>query len=145
MNYNEVNMKINKIQEISTKGIQRMQQKIEPFEEKVQNLVNRLLERAEREVPEYGDFRTVFETLKSENKNMRATDYALKICKPNLKNAEKLRGLEAVAYDAKSGYKSEVVLAQGSKADILNSLRQQDLPKQLENTFIELSKSLEDI
>lgn len=138
-------MKINRIQDISIKGIRKMQQEQVPFEEQVQKIVKTLSDRAEREVPEYGDFRMVYETLKSPDKNMQATDFALKIVRPNLPNSEKLRGLEAVAFDASSGYKCECVMKKGSKADVLKALKEENFAQKVKETFESLSKSLEDI
>ena len=137
-------MEINRIQSTNFKGIKKMPQE-QTFEEKVQKMVDDLSARAEREVPEYGDFKTVYEVIKDDSPNSRVLGYALKIRKPNLQNSEKLRGLEAVVYDSYSDYQSERVIAKGSKEDILKTLKDEDLAKKLTKAFDELSDNLNDI
>ena len=137
-------MEINRIQRTNFKGIKKMPQE-QTFEEKVQKMVDDLSARAEREVPEYGDFKTVYEVIKNDSPNSRVLGYALKIRKPNLQNSEKLRGLEAVVYDSYSDYQSERVIAKGSKEDILKALKDEELAKKLTKAFDELSDNLNDI
>ena len=78
-------MEINRIQRTNFKGIKKMPQE-QTFEEKVQKMVDDLSARAEREVPEYGDFKTVYEVIKDDSPNSRVLGYALKIRKPNFRS-----------------------------------------------------------
>lgn len=138
-------MEINRVQNTNFKGIKQMPQEELTFNEEVQKMVQNLSARAEREVPEYGNFKEVFEIVPNKDKNARALGYALKIRKPLIKGDEKLRGLEAVVYDSRSDYMCERVIAKGSKEDILKALQDKDLVNKLEVAYVELSKNLEDI
>lgn len=138
-------MEINRVQNTNFKGIKQMPQEELTFNEEVQKMVQNLSARAEREVPEYGNFKEVFEIVPNKDKNARALGYALKIRKPLIKGDEKLRGLEAVVYDSRSDYMCERVIAKGSKEDILKVLQDKDLVNKLEVAYVELSKNLEDI
>ena len=138
-------MEINKVQNTNFKGIKQMPQEELTFNEEIQKMVQNLSARAEREVPEYGNFKEVFEIVPDKDKNARALGYALKIRKPLIKGDEKLRGLEAVVYDSYSDYMCERVIAKGTKEDILKALKDDKLADKLEVAFVELSKQLEDI
>ena len=138
-------MEINRVQNTNFKGMKQMPQDELAFNEEIQKMVQNLSVRAEREVPEYGRFKEVFEIVPNKNKNLRVLGYALKIRKPLIKGDEKLRGLEAVVYDSRSDYMCEKVIAKGTKEDILNVLKDEALANKLEGVFVELSKQLEDI
>ena len=70
------------------------------MKDKVKNMVKKITLRAEREVPEYGDFAPVYEEFKNTDTSLKATDFMLKIVKPpsNIKGHEKLRYIELSAY-----------------------------------------------
>ncbi len=138
-------MEINRVQNTNFKGMKQMPQEELTFNEEIQNMVQNLSARAEREVPEYGSFKEVFEVVPNKDKNARALGYALKVRKPLIKGDEKLRGLEAVVYDSRSDYMCERVIAKGTKEDILKALKDESLVDKLEVAYVELSKQLEDI
>ena len=108
-------------------------------------MVKKLFARAEREVPEYGSFKLVYEEFKNTDKNLNATDFMLKISKPQGTGDEKLRFLEAVAYDLPKPYISERLIASGNKEDILKALKNDKLKTELTEVFKNLAKNLEDI
>ncbi len=134
--------KINPINKILSKGISKMHEEEPTFEEKIEKTVKNLLARAEREVPEYGDFKSVYEEFPNTDKSIKATDFMLKINKPITKGSEKMRNLVAVAYDIPHPYKTEQTLVHGTKQEILKALQSKDLPAKLENIYKELAQHL---
>lgn len=127
------------------KNVNKMEKLEQNLETSTKKIIKDLLARAEREVPEYGGFKLVYEEFKNPDKNLHATDFMLKISKPQGASDEKLRFLEAVAYDLPKPYISERVLASGNKEDILKALQDKELEQKLVETFKTLSKNLEDI
>lgn len=111
----------------------------------IEKMIKNVCIRAEREVPEYGDFKMVYEEFKNPDKDLVATDFMLKIVKPNLQGHEKVRNLELVAYKLPLPYKANRIIATGSKEEILEKLKSQDLQTELEQAVKELSKNLEDV
>lgn len=130
---------------IQGQGTGKMAKAENIIEEHVRNLVSKLHSRAEREVPEYGDFAVVYEEFKNPDKSLAATDFMLKIYKPKNTKDEKFRCLEAVAYALPAPYKAERPLLQGKKEDILKSLKDEKFTEHLQKTFTELSENLEDL
>lgn len=115
------------------------------MKEHIEKMIKDVYARAEREVPEYGDFKMVYEEFKNPDKDLCATDFMLKVVKPNLKGYEKVRNLELVAYNLPMPYKAERIIATGSKEEILEKLKSKDLQTELEKAVRELSKNLEDV
>ena len=134
--------KINPINKIVSKGISKMHEEELTFEEKIQKMVKNLLARAEREVPEYGDFKSVYEEFPNTDKSITATDFMLKINKPLTKGSEKMRNLVAVAYDMPHPYKTEQTIVHGTKKEVLDALKSEDLPSKLEKIYKELADHL---
>ena len=120
---------------------------VKKMEEHIKNMVENLLKRAEREVPEYGDFKVVFEEFKNPDKTLCVSDFLLKIVKApkNLAGHEKLRNLELVAYKLPSPYMAECLLATGSKEDILKQLQSNDLLTKIKEKTESLSYNLADM
>lgn len=140
-------VKINptQINSIKAKGAKAMENTAKNIEDFSSEIIEKLHARAEREVPEYGSFKLVYEDFRNPDKNMQATDFMLKISKPKDLQNEKARVLEAVAYNLPSPYIVERVIASGNKADILTALKNPDLKTDLPQIFMELSKHLEDV
>lgn len=128
-----------------TTRINNMKKVEQNLESNIENMVKKLFARAEREVPEYGSFKLVYEEFKNTDKNLNATDFMLKISKPQGAENEKLRFLEAVAYDLPKPYISERLIASGNKEDILKALKNDNLKTELAEVFKNLAKKLEDI
>lgn len=120
---------------------------VKNMEEHIQKMVKDLLKRAEREVPEYGDFKIVFEEFKNPDKALCASDFLLKIVKPHnsIEGHEKLRNLELVAYKLPSPYMAERLLACGSKEEILKNLESEELLKKIKDATESLSYNLSDM
>lgn len=140
-------MKKVQLQRFKVVGITPQKNKIEvnTMKQHIEKMIKDVCIRAEREVPEYGDFKMVYEEFKNPDKELCATDFMLKIVKPNLKGYEKVRNLEIVAYKLPLPYKAERVIATGSKEDILKKLKSNDLQAEIEKAVKDLSKNLEDV
>ena len=137
----------NKISNTQFGGIKPKANEVKNMDELIKKMVADLLARAEREVPEYGDFKIVYEQFKNPDKSMVATDFMLKITKPpkNIEGHEKKRYLELVAYNLPSPYIAEKVIGHGTKEEILAQLKDEGLNAKIKEKLIQLSKDLEDI
>lgn len=138
---NEINPINIKQPNIKFKGKTEMQTLNEITKELAEKLKNR-----DREVPEYGDFRIVSEEIENPDKSLPATNFVLQISKPskNIKNHEKLRDLKAVAYNLPHPYKAEILLATGSKQDVLNALEDEELLENLPKIFKKLAFDMQE-
>ena len=142
---NKINQ--NRIDNTNFGGIKPKASEVKKMDELIKKMVADLLARAEREVPEYGDFKIVYEEFKNPDKNLIATDFMLKITKPpkNVEGHEKKRYLELVAYNLPSPYIAEKLLEIGTKDKILAKLKENNLADIIKEKLIQLSKDLENI
>lgn len=131
-------MEINRVNKTNFKGLEKMKNVEQPFENHVQKMIDGLLKRAEREVPEYGDFKPVYEIITNTNKDLNATDFVLKISK-SLRNDPKLRVLDASAYNIPNPSRYERSVLIGTKEDILNTLKDEKLKDNLVKIYTRLS------
>lgn len=120
---------------------------IKTMEEQIKKMINDVLKRAEREVPEYGEFAPVYEEFKNTDKELIATDFMLKITKPpkNIENHQTRRYLEVVAYKLPAPYKTSRIIASGTKDEILNALKDETLCEKIDKAARELSDNLYDV
>lgn len=138
---NEINPINIKQPKIKIKGKTEMQTLNEITKELAEKLKNR-----DREVPEYGDFRIVSEEIENPDKSLPATNFVLQISKPskNIENHEKLRDLKAVAYNLPHPYKAEILLATGSKQDVLKALEDEEILENLPKIFKKLAFDMQE-
>ncbi len=120
---------------------------IKTMEEHIKKMVQDILARAEREVPEYGDFAPVYEEFKNPLRELCATDFMLKITKPpkHIENHEKKRYLEVIAYKLPTPIKSTQIIAVGEKEDILSKLKDKETLEKINKVVRELSENLNDV
>lgn len=110
--------------------------KMEKFEDRLARMINALKTRAEREVCEYGSFKTVKESLKAQKPESLVRELTLQVTplpkelKGEVENFEKLRYLELVG-EGPQGQTSTVILKRGTKDDILKKLSENDLISKL--------------
>lgn len=122
--------KLNKITQTGAKI------KMEKFEDRLARMIGALKNRAEREVCEYGSFKTVKENLKAQKPESLVRELTLQITplpkelKGEVENFEKLRYLELVG-EGPQGQTSSVILKRGTKDDILKKLSEDDLISKL--------------
>ena len=138
---------LTRLNNVTFKGIQKMEDNVKSFDRSIEESIKMLLERAEREVPEYGEFSPVYEQLKNTDKSLCATDFVLKITKPpkNIENHEKIRNLEVSAYRLPYQYRAERIVTTGDKDAILKALSSKDLSVKVKSALVSLSESLEDL
>ena len=141
---NKINQ--NRTNNINFQGIKPKASEVKSMDELIKKMVADLLARAEREVPEYGEFKIVHEEFKNPDKSLLATDFMLQVTKPpkNIEGHEKKRYLKLVAYNLPSPYIAEKVIGHGSKEDIIAKLKEGDLCGIIKEKLVQLSRDLED-
>ncbi|MCQ2738728.1 MAG: hypothetical protein MJ237_00715 [bacterium] len=107
----------------------------------------KLSERAEREVPEYGDFSPVFETFKNPDNTLCATDFLIQISKPpkTVENHQTIRNFELVAYNFPSPYKISTILKTGTKEELMQKLQNENIYEEIESRLKSIAKDLKDV
>ncbi len=112
---------------------------MQTFQDQVDALIARMLERTEREVPEHGDFCPVLEFFGNMDKETQDVvgKYGLKLYKmpKDVVADPKMRYLEAAAYAPGGGYKADLVVGSGTKEEIIALLKSADFPIELNKTF----------
>lgn len=110
--------------------------KIDSFEERLSYIVNDLKNRVEREVCEYGSFKTVRENVPLSNPKDALQEIVIeikplpKVLKDEVENFEKLRYLE-VTGEGIMGQKESVILKRGTKEEILAKVKEEDFYNQV--------------
>ena len=141
--------KINPIQQNKAKfqGVKTPHKEVKTMEEAFKKFVKIIRDRAEREVPEYGDFAPVYEQFANPQKELSATDFMIKISKPpkSVENNEKIRNLEVVAYKLPAPYKAECIVATGTKEELMQKLQDSKFLKEINETAESLARDLDDI
>ena len=141
--------KINPIQQNKAKfqGVKTPHKEVKTMEEAFKKFVKIIRDRAEREVPEYGNFAPVYEQFANPKKELSTTDFMIKISKPpkSVENNEKIRNLEVVAYKLPAPYKAECIVATGTKEELMQKLQDSKLLKEINETAESLARDLDDI
>lgn len=134
------NLKLNKIV-----GENKMENKLPTFAEQVEKTIKTILERAEREVAEYGEFMPVTEFFPNLDKNTNIGNYALKIFKmqKDVVPDPKKRYIEAAIYMPHGDYKMTAIVGSGTKQEILEQMKTTDFFEKLNKTYGELLYSIE--
>ena len=138
--------KINKqnINNSNFESIKPKSKEVKTMKKSIEKVINTIRLRAEREVPEFGDFAPVFEEFKNMDKALEATDFMLKIVKPpkTIEGHEKLRYIELTAYKLPTPYKVTKLVGRGSKEDILKQLDEPEFFNKVEESFKSMSENL---
>lgn len=139
----------NKIQNINNKNIYEVKkvnnEKI-TFDDQVEQIIKDISARAEREVPEYGDFAPVTEFMPNLDKGTTAVSkYGLTIYKmpKDVVADPKKRYIQAAAYMPAGDYKATLVVGSGDKKEILEKLNSPDFPEKLNDAYAQLLELLE--
>ena len=118
------------------------------FKEQVEVMLEKVVIRAEKEVPEFGDFAPVTEFFP--NLDTKSTDivgmYGLRIFKfpKDIEPDPKRRYVEAYAYDPTGSYKAKMIVASGYKDKILTELQDVKFLLELGYTYGDLADCLKD-
>lgn len=118
------------------------------FREQVDRMLEKLIIRAEEEVPEYGGFAPVtelFPNLHSGSSHIVGM-YGMTILKfpENVDPDPKQRYVEACAYEPTGSYKAKMLVAGGHKEIILSKLKDRKFVDDLYYTYGELVDCLKD-
>ena len=121
-------------------GAKKMTEKSTTYTDSFYNMLKELITRAEREVPEYGDFAPVYESFKNNNSKLDVDRYQLRIFKmpKDLVPDETKRYLEAEVFTKAGTYSATMILGSGSKEDILKQLKTEEFTDKLNNTYAKL-------
>ena len=110
--------------------------KIDSFEERLFNIIKDLKDRTEREVCEYGSFKTIRVSIPIKNPKDALQDVIIeikplpKVLKEEVENYEKLRYLELIG-EGSMGQKESVILKRGTKEEILAKVKEEDFYNQV--------------
>ena len=120
--------------------------KMEKLEDKLSQMITTLTARAEREVCEYGTFKSVQESIQNANKNDILQGVTLQITtlprvlKDEIPNYEKLRYLELVGIGSK-GQQESIILKRGTKNEIMETLKEANLLERIKSNTNEFKIS----
>lgn len=139
---NKINQ--NEINNIKFSGVKPKRPEVSNMEEKIKKMIENLLNR-DREIYEYGDFAPVTETFKNSDKELCASDFAIKVFQApeGVENRETERAVQLIAYKYPTSLYARKMLVFGTKNEILEKLQQKDLYKEIKEAFVEMSKALE--
>lgn len=137
----------NRISSINYGSVKPAKGEVKTMEQSLKEMIKNVLARAEREVPEYGDFAPVYENIKNHNKNLCPSEFQLKIesIPKGIENAEITRVLKLVAGKDGSSYSSSRSIAYGTKSEILDLLKSQEILSKIKNAAVKLSEDLSDM
>jgi len=127
-------------------GAKKMDEKEMSFQDRVDEMVSKTSDRAELEVPEYGDFAPVMEFMDNTNKDLPVGKYGIKIYKmpKDIVEDPKQRYIEAAVYMPAGDYKADMVVGSGHKDKILEILNSPEFPEKLNRAYGELLDVIED-
>lgn len=134
----EINNNTN-IKNISFKSIP--QESIENFEDTLSTLQNNMLKRCELEVPEYGDFSRVKETLPNNDNSTYAGNVSL-ICEPSEDNPQK-RYLMYNQQNPQNVKGLSCLVGSGTKEDILKLLKDENFVNNLKQNSDRMSEKMQ--
>ncbi len=137
---------VNQYNTINFKGTQKMDTQPETIEDFAKSAVKNLSSRAEREVPQDGDFAPVIERYVNHNPDVYANEMRLQIVPlpqslKNEPNYNQLRYLQAVVKSPLE-QPNRCVLACGTKNDILKTLNEENFAEHVTAKFDELAEDL---
>ncbi|MBQ3102500.1 hypothetical protein IJC60_05810 [bacterium] len=116
----------------------------EPMEDAIQSGINKLAQRAEREVAEYGDFAPVVEKLADYDKTLNIGEASIKIVYANYKDDKTLKRLELDVPSKSGKSNANFAMKLGNKKEILKILSSENLAERIKNNLREASSSFED-
>ena len=118
------------------------------FQDQVNMLITRVLNRIDEGLPLYGDFIPIiefFENMDEESQDI-VGKYGLKLYKmpQSIDQDPKKRYLEAAAYTPNGSYKADMIVGVGYNNDIVRLLNSEDFPTKLNKIYGELLDCLGD-
>lgn len=141
---NKINNNIRTNFQASTKDNGNMNTK-KTYNDYFYEMLDKVIKRAEMEVPPYGDFVPVYEEFPNQDPNLSIDRFKLEVIKlpKHIEPDPKQRFIQAVVYPLAGDYKAETYLAKGEKDEIMKELSSKDFPVKLNNAFARLTDIIE--
>lgn len=120
---------------------------IVPLGKNIKNTISELFKRSEREVPEYGIFTPVQESFINSDKSIYAGTITFKIAPSTIKSQpdyQKLRYLQAIVNTPSEVSNSSGMIELGTKENILETLKKDELIEKLQQFITESAEKLKD-
>ncbi|MCI1273547.1 MAG: hypothetical protein LKG27_03835 [Clostridiaceae bacterium] len=132
------NISLNNINKVSKPGEKPM-----TLEDKIIDMVKKVAERSEREVPEYGDFKPVKESIVVADEKYFAKNFDLSVIKmsPVREPDPKARYIK-VSMTAPDNSVSEMLVKTGYKKDIMEELKSEIFPNKMFKYFRQVEDAL---
>lgn len=115
------------------------------MEELIKTLVNELIKRASKEVPDHGDFDTVEVILPNTDKKLCVDTYGLEFMQPpiGVENRDTKRGIKIVGYKGEVGV--GILKGVGTKDILIDMLNDELFIDELVKCAFKLNDSLRDL
>lgn len=115
------------------------------MEELIKTLVNELIKRASKEVPDQGDFDTVEVLLPNTDEKLCVETYGLEFMQPpkGVENRDTKRGIKIVGYKGEVGV--EILMGVGTKDNLIEMLNDESFIDDLVECAFKLNDSLRDL
>ncbi|NLF83288.1 MAG: hypothetical protein GX568_04800 [Candidatus Gastranaerophilales bacterium] len=134
----------NNVRQTGFKGVDMKKSNPPTIENKVVEAIEKLQNRAELEVAEYGDFKPVEESFPNPEKDVPLSQVTLKIRPDSDKNAPNDRFFEVYAHTPGNASQGSHVIKIGTKQEILETLQNEDLAKKVAEKAKILAQRLKD-
>lgn len=133
--------KINKAQFNKLQSLNGAKKMVNNSEITLDKMLDKLLSRIEREVPEYGNFAPVYEFIKNNDSKHLIDRFQLNVFKmpKHIVEDEKRRYIEAAVYSKAGDYKATLLLGSGNKEEIIKQLKSDEFLKKLDKTYLQLT------
>ena len=123
-----------------TNEVKKLDKKISSYSESFFAMLEKLIKRADLEVPEYGDFAPVYENFANINPDLNIGKYQLKVFKmPKASEEDETkRFIMAEVFAPAGDYKADLLIGSGTKDEIMKQLQNPEFVDTLNNAYIEL-------
>lgn len=114
------------------------------MEDTIQSAINKLVQRGQREMPEYGDFAPIIEKFTNTDDNLKIGEPSIKIVYANYNKDKTLKRLE-LDIPSKSGLsKANIAMELADKKDILDVLSDENLKNRIEKNMQKVANEFKD-
>lgn len=114
-----------------------------PMEDVILNTVNKLSKRAQREMPDYGDFAPIVEKLNF-NEDLKIGEPSIKIVYANYNKDKTLKRLELDVPSVSGKSRENIAMELANKETILDILSDEHLITRIKNNVLNASKAFND-
>lgn len=114
-----------------------------PMEDVILNAINKLYQRAQREMPDYGDFAPIVEKLNF-NEDLKIGEPSVKIVYANYNKDKTLKRLELDVPSVSGKSRENIAMELANKETILDILSDEHLTTRIKNNILNASKAFKD-